>query len=121
MNEKIDREALENDIKRANFTRAAALAEGMGLPEQELRDLRCKALGQTSAIFRNAPGMKALALQYGFSKEEVKRILEEFREQLKEEGKHKSLEPCYDYRTGKYLSFEEWMDHYLKNWDRLSV
>jgi len=74
-----------------------------------------------SAVYRNAHGTKHLARQYGFSKEEVKKVLEEFVDEIKKEGNTKTLEPCYDYRTGKYLSFEEWMDHYWKIWDKLSV
>ena len=120
MHEKSDHEALKNDIERAHFVRAALIAGQIGLPEEEIRNLRCKALGQMSAIYRNAYGVKTLARQYEYSREEVKNILENFADVMKNEGSTKPLEPCYDYHTGKYLSFEEWMDHYLKIWDRLS-
>jgi DNA-directed RNA polymerase sigma subunit (sigma70/sigma32) len=91
------------------------------LPEAENENLRRRALGQMSAINRNAHGLKRLAIQYGFSREEVRRILEEFADEMKTHGNSKPLEPCYDYSTGRYLSFEEWMAHYLKIWDKLSV
>ncbi len=121
MHEKRDHDALKSEIERGHFVRAAVIAEQMGLPEDEIRNLRCKALGQMSAIYRNAHGTKHLAQQYGLSKEEVKKVLVELADEMKKEGKSKSLEPCYDYRTGKYLSFEEWVDHYLRIWDKLSA
>jgi len=101
--------------------RAVLLAEQMGSPEEEVRQLRFRALGQMSAVYRNALGAKRLALQYGFSREEVRKVFEDFADEMKKEGKIKHLEPCYDYRTGKHLSFEEWEHHYLKIWDRLPV
>jgi len=99
--------------------RAALIAEQIGFPEEEIRDLRFKAIEQMSAFYRNAHGTKRLALQYGFSREEVKEILENFIHETKKEGKSELLGPCYDYTTGKHISFEEWRDYYLKIWDRL--
>jgi hypothetical protein len=121
MHENKDHDALKSEIERRHFVRAALMAEQMGLPEEEVRNLRYRALGQMSAIYRNAHGTRHLALQYGFSKEEVKKALEEFADEMRKEGNTKSLEPCYDYRTGKYLSFEEWAEQYLKIWDKFSV
>ena len=121
MNEKTGHDELEAEIERKHFTRASLVAEQMGLPEEEVRDLRCKALGQMSVIYRNAHGTNKLAQQYGFSKKEVKQILEQFANKMQNEGNNKPLEPCYDYSTGKYLSFEEWRDHYLKIWDKITV
>jgi hypothetical protein len=121
MNEKIGYDELKAEIESKHFVRASLVAEQMGLPEEEVRDLRCKALGQMSVIYRNAHGTKKLALQYGFSKGEVKQILEQFANEMKNEGNNKPLEPCYDYSTGKYFSFEEWRDQLSKNWDKISV
>jgi hypothetical protein len=115
MHETRNHDALKHEIERGNFVRAVLVAEHMGLPEGELKDLQCKALGQMAAVYRNDHGTKSLAKQYGFSKEEVKKVLEKFADEMKKEGNMKPLEPCYDYSTGKYLSFEEWMDHYLKS------
>ncbi|MBW1716625.1 MAG: hypothetical protein JRJ77_12510 [Deltaproteobacteria bacterium] len=119
MDEKSDQDALKGEVERRNFARAVHLAEHMGLPEEEIRNLRCKALGQMSAIYRNAHGTKGLARQYGYSREQAKQILEQFADELKTGGNAKPLEPCYDFSTGKYLSFEEWMVHYLKIWDKI--
>jgi hypothetical protein len=115
MHEKKEHDALKIEIERENFVRAVLVAEQMGLPEEEIRSIRCKALGQMSAIYRNIHGTKYIARQYGYTMEDVKQILEQFADELKTEGNTKPLKPCYDYSTGKYLSFEEWMDHYLKS------
>ncbi|MBW1782860.1 MAG: hypothetical protein JRL30_19225 [Deltaproteobacteria bacterium] len=112
---------IKSDIERERFVRAAFLAEQMGLPEEEIRHLRYQALGQMAVVYRNALGTKGLALQYGFSRQAVSKVLEEFADKMKKEGNTKPLDPCYDYRTGRYLSLEEWVEHYLKVWDKLSA
>lgn len=115
MHENTDHDSLESEIKRRNFVRAVLVAERTALSEEEIRGIRFKALGQMSAIYRNVYGTRYLAQQYGYSMEEVKQLLEQFAHELKIEGNMKPLEPCYDYNTGKYLSFNEWMDHYIKS------
>jgi len=121
MHEKSDHEALTREIERGHFGRAAHMAEQTGLPREEIKKLLSKALGQMAAIYRNAPGTKHLALKYGFSREEVGEALKKFVDEMKKEGNQKPLEPCYDHGTGKYLSFEDWMDHYLKVWDKIAA
>ena len=116
---KREHDGIKTEIERGHFVRAALIAEEIGLPEEEIRDLRFKAIEQMSAIYRNAHGTKRLALQYGFSSEDVKEILENFIHETKKEGNSRILRPCYDYTTGKHISFEEWMGYYLKIWDRL--
>jgi vacuolar-type H+-ATPase subunit I/STV1 len=115
MHETRNHDTLKHEIERGNFVRAVLVAEQMGLPGEEIKDLRRKALGQMAAVYRNDHGTKYIARQYGYTIEDVKQILEQFADELKTEGNMKPLEPCYDYSTGKYLSFEEWMDHYLKS------
>ena len=112
-------EILKKEIEHGHFVKAVILAEQIGLPEEEKRNLRIKSLGQMSAVYRNFQGAKHLAQEFGFSREEVKQILTEYAEDKKKEGNLKILEPCYDYSTGKYLSFEQWLEHYLKIWDSL--
>jgi hypothetical protein len=112
-------EILKKEIERGHFAKALIVAEQIGLPEEEKRNLRKKALGQMSAVYRNIYGAKHLAQEFGLSREEVKQILIEYAEDMRKEGNLKILEPCYDYSTGKYLSFEQWMEHSLKIWDRL--
>ncbi len=115
------REALRAEIERKHFARAALLAESLGLEEKEIMDLRLKALWQMSAIYRNGPGTKILAQQYGFSKKDLEHHLKTYREKMRKDGSERSLKSCYDHNTGRYLPFEEWMEHFYKNWDKLSV
>jgi len=121
VNEKADKDELRVEIGREQFVRAAALAASCGISEEEIRALRLKALWQMSAAYRNAAGTKSLAQQYGLSKQELREFLEKHAEEKGNEGNSKTLEPCYDIATGEYLTFEEWMERFLKNWDRLSV
>ena len=121
MDEKPDKEDLKAEMDRGHYSRAALLAISLGLPEREIQDLRFKALWQMSAIYRNAPGTRALAEKYGFTREELLEFLKRNTEEKRNEGDDKPLEPCYDHTTGKYLIFEEWIDHFFKNWDKLSA
>ncbi len=120
MNDKNGREELRAEIERGHFARAALVAASLGVDEQELSELRLKALWQMSALNRNGPGTKRLAQEYGFSKKELGQILGQYADKMREEGNIKPLEPCYDYNTGKYLTFEGWLDQFLRNWDKLS-
>jgi hypothetical protein len=117
--EKSLQDQLKEELGRKHYPRAALLAASLGVPEQEVRDLRIKALWQMSAVFRNLPGTRSLAQQYGYSKDQVAEILRKRAADEKEQGGYKSLEPCYDYNSGKYYSFEEWLEQLLKQWDKL--
>jgi hypothetical protein len=121
MEEKSLPDQLKEEIARKQYTRAALLAASLGLPEEEVKGLRLKALWQMSAVSRNFPGTKILAQQYGYSKGEVAELLTKRAAEEKERGEYKSIEPCYDQSSGKYLSFEEWLDKLLKQWDKLST
>jgi hypothetical protein len=118
--EKAGKDELKTEIGRENFGRAGLVAGSLGVSEEEVRKSRLKALWQMSAVYRNAPGTKRLAQDYGFSKKELREFLEKHAEEKRREGDSKALEPCYDLSTGRYLSFEEWMDRFLKNWDKLT-
>jgi hypothetical protein len=118
--EKAGKDELKTEIGRENFGRAGLVAGSPGVSEEEVRKSRLKALWQMSAVYRNAPGTKRLAQDYGFSKKELREFLEKHAEEKRREGDSKALEPCYDLSTGRYLSFEEWMDRFLKNWDKLT-
>lgn len=121
VNEKTDRDELRIEIEAEQFQRAATLAASCGASEEEIQDLRLKALWQMSAVYRNAHGTKILAQQYGLSRQELREFLKKYAEDKRNEGNRKALEPCYDIGTGKYLSFEEWMGRFLKTWDKLRV
>ncbi len=103
------RSELQFELGRKNFVRAAAIAASMGLPPNEIHDIQCEALWQ-AALERNGPGTRRLARQYGFSDEELEQVLRERAQRLGESSQGKPLAACYDARTGKYLSFEEWVE-----------
>ena len=119
MNEKTGKNELKAEINHGNFLRAVLLAESLKLPEKEIYDLRLKALWQMSALYRNALGTKKLALEYGFSKNKLRKFLEGYAQEMRNKGDDKPLKACYEYSAGNYLSFEEWVDYFFKNWEKL--
>ena len=121
MNQKADKDELRAEVERGHFSRAAFSASSLGLPEEEIRGLQLKALWQMSAVYRNAPGTKKLARQYGLSKKDVGELLEKHARGRRNQGDNRPLEPCYDHGTARYLSFEEWMDQLSKIWDKIAV
>lgn len=121
VNETAGKDELSAAIERENYPRAAVLGTALGLPEGEIQNLRLKALWQMAAVYRNTQGTKKLAEQIGLSKQELGEFLEKHAEEKREEGTHKPLDPCFDLNTGEYLTFEQWLDHLLKQWDKLSI
>ena len=113
-----NREEFEKEVERGNFIRAAAIAEGIGLPKYESDELRKKALCQMAGT-RNSTGIRELARQYGFSAMELNRVLKDFYQKIKNEGNNRLLEAAYDFQTGKYFSLIEWIDHYFERRDLL--
>jgi hypothetical protein len=120
MNDKSGREELRAEIERGHFARAALVAASLGVDEQELGELRLKALWQMSAVSRNGPGTKRLAQEYGFSKKELGQLLRQYADKMRDKGDTKPLEPCYDGKTDKYLTFGQWLDQFVRNWDKMS-
>ena len=118
-NETILQEELKAEIEGKRFVRAAALAKSSALLLSEVKDLQEKALWQMAAVFRNAGGARVLCEQYGFSKKEAEDLLKRWAEEQQSKGDKKTLEPTYDHATGKYLTFEEWLDQFFKHWDEL--
>ena len=112
---------LKRKIEAKHFVRAAALAESSAIPLSEVKELRNKALWQMAAVFRNAEGTRVLCEQYGLSKKEAEDLLKGWVEEQQSKGDKKALEPTYDQATGKYLSFEEWLNQFLKRWDSLAT
>jgi len=120
-NETTLKEDLKAEIEGKRFVRAAALAKLSALPLSEVKDLQEKALWQMAAVFRNAGGARVLCEQYGFSKKEAEDLLRRWAEEQQSKGDTKTLEPTYDHATGKYLAFEEWLNQFLKHWDKLAA
>ena len=97
------------------------MAESIALDKEGAQDTRARGLWEMAAVNRNAPGTKMLAQEYGLSKNELKNLLEQYAETRRSEGDLKPLEPCFDISTGSYLTFEQWMDSFLKKYDKVSV
>jgi hypothetical protein len=119
MTETSSPDMIKAEIEGKHFVRAAALAESFGIPPSELKKLQKKALWQVAAVFRNAWGARVLCEQYGFSKKEAEEVLRKLAEEQQSRGDAKTLEPTYDHDTGKYLAFDEWLDQFIKRWDKL--
>ncbi|OQX63618.1 MAG: hypothetical protein B5M55_06985 [Desulfococcus sp. 4484_242] len=115
--ENANHDDLKKEIERGAFVRAVFLAESLGLPKEETRNLQARALCQMAVEYRNALGTQKLARQYGFSRADLKETLNQYVEKLRHEGKVRMLEPSYDHHTRKYLTFEEWMALFFKKPD----
>ena len=119
MNEIPSQDEIKAAIEGKWFVRAAALAKSSAVPLSEVKDLRKKALWQMAAVFRNAGGARVLCEEYGVSKEKAEEILRKLAEEQKSKGDTKTLEPTYDHASGKYLAFEDWLDQFLRYWEKL--
>ncbi len=113
------KEEIESEIKRKNFIRAFYLAKENNLSEELLKDLAIKAIWQAGIYSRNIYALKELAEELGYSKEKIKEILMELAKKEEEKGNKKLVSSCYDYRSGKYLSFEEWLEKAMKEWNKI--
>jgi len=121
MEENSKHEALKTEIERENYTRAAYLAASLHLADNELKRIQYQALWHMAAIYRNAHGTKALAQQYGYSKQEVKQNLEDHAKQMRKRGNSRPFKARYDCATGKYLTFEEWINLCIEKWHKLQI
>lgn len=119
MSEPEDKSGLKKEIEQGNFQRAVLLAASCGLPEEEIRDLQREAVWQIAAKNRNAVGTKRLAQEYGLTKPELRAFLESNAQKVRSQGEDKILKACYDYSAGSYLTFEAWVDHFFKSWNKL--
>jgi ABC-type Fe2+-enterobactin transport system substrate-binding protein len=114
------REEFESEVNKKNFVRALYLAKELDFPEEQIKQIAYKALWQVAGIGRNPYATKKLALELGYSKDQLKQILMEQAGKEKEQGDKKIVGPCYDYRSGKYLTFEEWLTRFLKEWNKIN-
>jgi len=76
-------------------------------------------LWEMAAVKRNAIGTKILSTQYGLSKDQVKEVLEQRLRAVSDNTDSKALKPRYDYATGGYLEFNEWLQGLLSQWHKL--
>ncbi len=113
MIEKFGKKDLQFEIERRNFVRATRIARSLGMSEEKIRDLQLQALWQM-ALNRNAAGVKILAQEYGVSKRELEKYLENRAIQERINVKTKGLSACFDVTTGKYINFKEWLKFYTE-------
>ena len=92
------------------------MAASLNLNNDEVEKLRYQALCRMAALYRNVHGVKILAQQYGYSKQEVKQIIEKHAKQMRKRGNSKPLNACNDCSTAKYLTFEEWINLWIEKW-----
>jgi hypothetical protein len=114
-----NQDELRSAVEGRHYVRAVNLALSAGKPEEVVRDLQKDGLWQMAAVFRNSAGTKILAEQYGMSKKEVEDFLRKRSEEETNKGNIKTLEPTFDHDTNQYLTFDEWLDHFLKKWSKL--
>ena len=114
------KEEYKSEINRKNFVRALYLAKKLDLSNEVIKDLAYKALWQVAGIARNFYATKKLAEDLGYSKEEIAEILIKLSKKEEESGNKKVIAPCYDYRSGKYLSFDKWLERLLKEWNKIN-
>lgn len=97
----------QKEFKKGNYVRAESLSPNVEGNEDEKKELRKKMFKQFIIEFRNPQGAYELAKEYGFSKEEINRILDEI---IKEAEERKILDKSqFDIKTMKYLSLREWI------------
>jgi len=119
MEEKATQEKLKLEIEQKNFERAVLAALELNFKPEEVAELKFKALWQMAANNRNAVGTKKLAQDFGISKEDLKAFLEKKAGEQRQEGNERLLTPRYDYQSGKYLDFEQWMENLFKFWSKI--
>ncbi len=112
---------LETSLKKGNYSRAAYLAGSLGLDKGTVKAYQQKALWQMAAVYRNIPGTKRLAEEFGFTREELEQILRQRFEQAQGTEEARELEPCYDQESGDYLTFEQWLERLLRNWKKIQT
>lgn len=79
-----DRAEYEQELKRKNYVRAAALAEEGGLGDDEVDRARALALKQAIGDHFNFHGAKAMAEEWSISPERVRQLCDEIIEALKQ-------------------------------------
>ena len=106
--------SLREQVERRNYAAAVSMAERLEKPKESIKELQEAAIKQYITEYRNAQGAMALAHEFGFSDDEIDRLLEAILgEARKSEGKRPPWAGNrYDVKTTKYFDIEEWIAHY---------
>ena len=103
-------EEIEFEIGRRNFVRAAMLVKQHHCQQEKLRSLQELALKQYACEYRNAQGLQELIREYGFSKSDVIRIVEEG---LSEWKGYTGLQ--YDINTMSHITLQEFIGNFVES------
>ena len=107
-------EALQAEIARKNFVRAATLAQELQHPQAEVCHLQELALKQMACEYRNAIATRKLAQEWGFSRTDLESLLEAALEEHESRTDKARSGQRYDTTTGEYLTFRQWIEQFLK-------
>ena len=105
--------ALQVEISRRNFVRAVVLAEQYQRPQEEIRHLQELALKQMACEYRNTIALRNLAQEWGFSRGELEGLLMKAVADCESGAERRRSDQCYDAKTGKYLTFRQWVEQFL--------
>ncbi len=111
MEEKKSRE-LEEAIEKRNYVRAAKIAEDLGKSREEIKQFQIRAIKQFIIEYRNPQGAMDLIKTYQFKQEELRQLLQEVHQELKEKGYSDKRQ--FDIQTMDYLTLERWIDQYIE-------
>lgn len=103
---------LEEAIQGKNYVRAVRIAESIGKPAGEIRELQQKAIEQFIIEYRNPQGAIALAEEYHFAREDLVQLLRDILQEAEE--KKISGKRQFDIKTMRYLTLDEWIKEYFK-------
>lgn len=103
--------ALQRAVENGDYARAVRVAQAMGRSAQEMKELQQKALEQFIVESRNPQGTLALAKEYGFTRDDLNKVLQKILEDARDK---KIIERRqYDTKTMRYLNLEEWIKEHL--------
>jgi hypothetical protein len=103
---------LEEAVQDKNYVRAVRIAESIGKPSDEIKELQQKAFEQFIIEYRNPQGAIALAEEYRFNGKDIEQLLRNILQEA--EGKKGLDRRQYDIKTMRYLTLGEWIKEYFK-------
>ncbi|MGB9627921.1 MAG: hypothetical protein ACPL6D_04615 [Thermodesulfobacteriota bacterium] len=104
---------LEGAIREKNYARAVTIAESKGYPKEEIKKLQREALKEFILENRNPQGAHVLAEEYHFNQQDRDQLLREILEEARQKGLLEKRQ--YDIKTKRYLTLEEWVREYFKD------
>ena len=106
-------ESVQRALDRKNYVLAVMLAQKLGYPESEIRQIQELALKQMACDYRNSFAVRKLAGEWGFSKADLENLLMTALDEYEKISDKKRLGQRYDVKTGKYLTLRQWVEQFL--------